>query len=185
MVLGRPAALVRVVDEKLLRPSVDGILGGLRRLGLVRVRAVRRHARQQVALELSPGPLQRPAAQPVVELARVFEGEELEDEALALQGEEGGLGESSRARAGHGSRRRRGRSGGGLDAHCVRSRDGPVRRGSLWEGIDGLELAIAKRGLAAETEAHVIGVCHNMVQDEDINTDWSVVCLDDDDASKY
>lgn len=86
VVFGRPAALVRVVDEKLLRPRADGLLGRLRHPGLVRVRLVGRHAREQVAVELVPRALHRPAAQPLVEPAGVLEGEMLEDEALALLG---------------------------------------------------------------------------------------------------
>lgn len=158
VVLGRPVALVRVVDEKLLRPRVDGVLGRLRHLGLVRVRPVGRHSRQQVAVELVPRALHRPAAQPLVELAGVLERQQLEDEALPLLGKRrhlGNAGGSSGARR-VARRRRGGRRAGYRDAHGVWSAGRSGRRGSGFEGIGRMELSILKGWPATETEAHVV-----------------------------
>lgn len=157
VVLGRPAALVRVVDEKLLRPRVDGLLGRLRHPGLVRVRLVGRHAREQVAVELVPRALHRPAAQPLVELAGVLEGKELEDEALPLLGKGRRLAEDTSGgggRTGHVARRRRGGSGGYRDAHCVWSGGQASLRKSAFETVERVELSVSKGALATKTEAH-------------------------------
>ncbi len=84
VVFGTPGLLLGVVHEELGILPVDGILGGLRRLALVRLRRGR-VAAQEVPGELGPGAAYKGPCQPFLELTGVLEREELEDEALMLR----------------------------------------------------------------------------------------------------
>ena len=86
VVLERPADLLGEVDEVLWVARAERVARRLRHLELVGLRGGG-GAREEVAAELGPRAAHKGALQPLVELGRVLEGEQLEDEALVLRRE--------------------------------------------------------------------------------------------------
>ena len=132
MILGRPPGLVRVEDHELLLAPGEGVLGRLRGAGLVGLGRVRAPG-QEVAAELGPAAAHGRGREPVVELGRVLEGEELEDEPLVLGREVAEGGGRGRARGG-------GAGAGGES--WGRGSHGWLAEGLLREKLRGGELGV-------------------------------------------
>lgn len=165
MVLGRPRALVRAVDAEFGLAAVERLPRRLGRADFLRLRHgagtgrlaaaggarggdVGDGAGEEVCVELVPRTADKVAVEPVVEFCDVFEGEELEEEALMLERYAGGgggwrVGESRcpGRRCGHDGN---GSDGGGFGDHAGRRGRGiEALVGELCDGEGGLRCVSA------------------------------------------